>query len=91
MIEVPGMTRPALDAMSPQDVEATRWSLYARVHAPDVRRDYDAILQDITDADDPPTANVLKRRRAVLREDVAQSKAYQREVRAELFLDDETD
>jgi hypothetical protein len=85
------MTRDALRAMPDEDVAALRWGLYARALAPLVRIDFDARLQDITDADRPPSAATLKARRAVQREDLQLARIEQARVRQLLDLDGEDD
>lgn len=83
------MTRPALDAMSPQDVDATRWAVFARALAPTITADLEGKLTELTDIDSPPSAGTLKRRRGVIREELAQAIAQQRELRTMLLLDDD--
>jgi hypothetical protein len=91
MLEVPGMTRPALDGLRPTDVEKLRWGLYARALRPSVQADYDRQLLDLADADSPPKAGALKARRAVERERLEQARIRQLELRRHLLLDDDED
>jgi hypothetical protein len=91
MVEVPGMTRRALDAMTPPDVMKLRWAVYARALEPIVRFDFDDAIRDVNDAESPPSKSALKARHAVRREDLTQGKIEQAKIRARLGLDDEGD
>lgn len=83
------MTREALGVMTEREVTALRFGLYARALAPAAVRDLDALATQLADEESPPTAQTLKRRRAVAREEVAQARIAQAAVREVLFLDAE--
>lgn len=91
MLEVPGITAGALEAMRPRAVAALRWGLYARALEPIVSNDLDAAATSIEDAATPPSKAVLAVRRARMREVVAQARKGQAAARELLLLDDESD
>lgn len=90
MLEVPGMTEAALRALTPNAVATLRWGLYAKALAPSISSDIDGALEAIADADRPPSKATVASRRAVQREELFQAKVAQGQMRAILFLDDES-
>jgi hypothetical protein len=85
------MTRAALDALSPAEALKVRWSVYARALQPVIAMDFDEQLEDLNDADSPPSKATLKHRRAVQREKIAQARVQQAQLREVLLLDHEGD
>lgn len=85
------MTRQAVEALSPADVEAARWALYARALEPQIAKNYDVLIQERIDIDKPPSEATLRQRRAEDREILQQQKLAQGILRDVLELDEDDD
>jgi hypothetical protein len=89
MIEIPGMTRGALQSFAPHEMEGLRVSLYARALRELVREDIDGELTALADEEKTPSKATFQARRARNREILTQRKIAQAAIRNLLLLDDD--
>lgn len=81
------MTEAALGAMSEAGVARLRWGLFARALVPTATKDWSIDLQEIADAERPPTTMQIAQRRGERREAVQQAIIAQARLRKTLHLD----